>query len=85
MACLYCLGLINSYQLLSHFYIKSHMVKIRRSRAKSLSVNGRMDEAWTLEMIRTEDPITLSSYFIEQKIPFEPSDVHHAINLCFIS
>ena len=38
-------------------------------------------EAWTLEMIRTEDPITLSSYFIEQKIPFEPSDVHHAINL----
>ena len=38
-------------------------------------------EAWTLEMIRAEDPITLSSYFIEQKIPFEPSDVHHAINL----
>ena len=38
-------------------------------------------EAWALEIIRTEDPITLSSYFIEQKIPFEPSDVHHAINL----
>ena len=38
-------------------------------------------EAWALEMIRTEDPITLSSYFIEQKIPLEPSVVHHAINL----
>ena len=38
-------------------------------------------EAWALEMIRIEDPITLSSYFIEQKIPFELSDVHHAVNL----
>mgnify|MGYP001160804639 FL=1 len=38
-------------------------------------------EAWALEMIRTEDPITLSSYFIEQKIPLEPSVIHHAINL----
>ena len=38
-------------------------------------------EAWALEMIRTEDPITLSSYFIEQKIPFEPSVIQHAINL----
>jgi hypothetical protein len=38
-------------------------------------------EAWALEMIRTEDPITLSTYFIEQKIPFAPSDTHHAINL----
>jgi hypothetical protein len=37
--------------------------------------------AWAPEIIRTEDPITLSSYFIEQKIPFAPSVTHHAINL----
>ena len=38
-------------------------------------------EAWALEIIRKEDPITLSSYFIEQKIPLAPSGTHHAINL----
>ncbi len=38
-------------------------------------------EAWALEIIRKEDPITLSSYFIEQKIPLAPSVTHHAINL----
>ena len=52
--------------------------QVERSPYQSMEV---WTEAWTLEMIRTEDPITLSSYFIEQKIPLEPSFVHHAINL----
>ena len=52
--------------------------QVERSPYQSMEV---WTEAWALEMIRTEDPITLSSYFIEQKIPLEPSDVHHAINL----
>ena len=52
--------------------------KVERSPYRSMEA---WTEAWSLEMIRTEDPITLSSYFIEQKIPLEPSVVHHAINL----
>ena len=52
--------------------------QVERSPYQSMEV---WTEAWTLEMILTEDPITLSSYFIEQKIPLEPSFVHHAINL----
>ncbi len=38
-------------------------------------------DAWSLEMIRGEDPITLTSYFLEQAIPLAPSVTHHAINL----
>ena len=52
--------------------------KVERSPYQSME---EWTDAWSLEMIRTEDPITLSSYFLEQKIPIEPSVVHHAINL----
>lgn len=52
--------------------------QIERSSYQSMEA---WTDAWTLEIIRTEDPITLSSYFIEQKIPFAPSVTHHAINL----
>ncbi len=38
-------------------------------------------EAWSLDTIRHEDPITLTSYFLEEKIPLEPAVSHHAINL----
>jgi tetratricopeptide (TPR) repeat protein len=38
-------------------------------------------DSWLPEIIRAEDPITLSSYFIEQKIPFAQPATHHAINL----
>jgi hypothetical protein len=38
-------------------------------------------DAWTLDMIRSEDSITLSSYFFEQALPLPPSAAHHAINL----
>ena len=58
--------------------IWSEYDQVERSPYQSMDI---WTEAWSLEMIRTEDPITLSSYFIEQKIPFEPSNVHHAINL----
>ena len=54
--------------------------QVERSPYQSMDV---WTEAWALEMIRTEDPITLSTYFMEQKIPFAPSDTHHAINLLF--
>jgi tetratricopeptide (TPR) repeat protein len=52
--------------------------QIERSSYQSMEA---WTDAWTLEIIRTEDPITLNSYFIEQKIPFAPSVTHHAINL----
>jgi tetratricopeptide (TPR) repeat protein len=38
-------------------------------------------EAWSLEMIRNTDPISLSSYYLEQKLPFAPAVSQHAINL----
>ena len=38
-------------------------------------------DAWSLDTLRHEDPITLSSYFIESKIPLDPARTHHAINL----
>jgi hypothetical protein len=38
-------------------------------------------EAWSLDAIRGEDPITLSSYFLERALPFDPAITHHAINL----
>lgn len=38
-------------------------------------------DSWVPEIIRAEDPITLSSYFIEQSIPFALPATHHAINL----
>lgn len=38
-------------------------------------------EAWRMDMIRNEDPVTLSSYFLEQKLPLPPATAHHAVNL----
>ncbi|MGZ0709221.1 tetratricopeptide repeat protein [Coraliomargarita sp. W4R53] len=38
-------------------------------------------EAWAPDVIRAEDPFSLTSYFIERKLPFEPAVTHHAINL----
>lgn len=44
------------------------------------SMDGLAD-AWSLESIRTKDPFTLSSYFLEQRIPLPTGLVHHAVNL----
>lgn len=38
-------------------------------------------EAWAPQMIRYEDPITLTSYFLERAIPLDAAVTHHAINL----
>ncbi len=38
-------------------------------------------EAWTLASIRHHDPITLTSYFVEQQLPFSPELTHRALNL----
>lgn len=40
-----------------------------------------LGDVWTLETIRKEDPITLSSYFLERTFPLPTGHVHHAINL----
>ena len=56
--------------------------QIERSPYQSMEV---WTEAWALEMIRTEDPITLSSYFIEQKIPLELPSRHQHLPLHKIS
>jgi len=52
--------------------------QVERSPFQSME---RWTEAWTPEMIRSEDPVTLSSYFLEQQLPLPPAAAHHAINL----
>jgi hypothetical protein len=52
--------------------------QVERSPYQSMKV---WTDSWAPEIICAEDPITLSSYFIEQKIPFELPATHHAINL----
>ncbi len=52
--------------------------QVERSPYQSMEV---WTDSWLPEIIRAEDPITLSSYFIEQKIPFAQPATHHAINL----
>ena len=42
---------------------------------------NRLADAWTLESIRSGDPLTASSYFLEKRLPFPTARVHHAINL----
>jgi hypothetical protein len=37
--------------------------------------------AWSLENVRQNDPISISSYFLEQTIPLPPAAVHHGINI----
>jgi hypothetical protein len=38
-------------------------------------------DAWQVKAIRNDDPITLTSYFLEQSLPFPTAIVHRAINL----
>lgn len=52
--------------------------QVERSPYQSMEV---WTDSWVPGIIRAEDPITLSSYFIEQKIPFAQPAAHHAINL----
>lgn len=37
--------------------------------------------AWKIENLRQHDPLSISSYFLEQAIPLPPSTVHHGINI----
>jgi hypothetical protein len=58
--------------------IWSEFDEVERSPYQSMET---WTEAWSPEIIRREDPITLTSYFIEQTIPLDPAVTHHAINL----
>lgn len=37
--------------------------------------------AWSLESVRQNDPLSISSYFLEQTIPLPSAAVHHGINI----
>ena len=52
----------------------------QEQRSAYQSMDGLAD-AWTIESIRTGDPLTLSSYFLEDRLPFPGGQTHHAINL----
>lgn len=47
----------------------------------AFSSMDQLADAWSLESIRREDPLTLSSYFLEQHLPLPVGAVHHTINL----
>jgi hypothetical protein len=52
--------------------------KVERSPYQSMD---SWTEAWSLDTIRGDDPLTISSYFLEKKLLFDPAQTHHAINL----
>lgn len=52
--------------------------QVSRSQFTEMSA---LSEAWTLDSIRSNDPITISSYFLEQKLPLPLHISHRAINL----
>ena len=58
--------------------IWSEYDEVERSAYQSLD---SWTQAWSPEMLRHEDPISLNSYFLEQKLPFPPALTHHTINL----
>ncbi|MDQ8195951.1 hypothetical protein QEH59_16065 [Coraliomargarita sp. SDUM461004] len=77
--CLLVLLTIGSYApILTSDLIWSEYDEVRRSPYQSM-------ESWTEVLssanIRTADPISLSSYFLEQQIPFDAAATHHGINL----
>lgn len=51
---------------------------VERSAFQSME---RWQDAWTLDSIRENDPLTLSSYFLEQAIPLPTHVVHRSINI----
>ena len=38
-------------------------------------------EAWTMDNLRNHDPISLTSYFLEQALPLPTAQAHHGINI----
>lgn len=41
----------------------------------------RWQEAWTLNAIRSENPLSVTSYFLESSLPIDPAIAHRLINL----
>ena len=64
--------------LLRSEVIWSEYDQVKRSSFPEMS---SWTDAWTLEAIRMDDPITLTSYFLEQAIPLNPMITQRAINL----
>jgi tetratricopeptide (TPR) repeat protein len=52
--------------------------QVERSSFQSIET---LTEVWTSSKYLKDDPITLSSYFLEQALPLPTSVVHHSINL----
>ena len=51
---------------------------VERSSYQSME---RWQDAWTLDAIRRENPVSVTSYFLEQSIPLNPALTHRLINL----
>ena len=64
--------------LLSSDILWSDYDSVERTPFQSME---RWQDAWTLDSIRQNDPITITSYFLEQAIPLPAPAVHRGINI----
>ena len=64
--------------LLSSDLLWSDYDEVERSPYQSMT---NWQAAWSLESLRQNDPISISSYFLEQAIPLPSAAVHHGINI----
>ena len=64
--------------LLSSDVLWTDYDSVERSAFQSME---RWQDAWTLDSIRHNDPITITSYFLEQSIPLPTPAVHRGINI----
>ncbi|MFQ3226273.1 MAG: tetratricopeptide (TPR) repeat protein [Lentimonas sp.] len=64
--------------LLSSDVLWSDYDSVERSPFQSME---SWQQAWTLDSIRQNDPITITSYFLEQAIPLPAPAVHRGINI----
>lgn len=64
--------------LLSSDVLWSDYDSVERSPFQSMD---SWQQAWSLDSIRQNDPITITSYFLEQAIPLPTAAVHRSINI----
>ena len=77
-ACLFVITITGFFPLLLSQSVWSTHDHVERSAYTS---DQRWQDAWKIESIRDYDPISLTSYWIEQAIPLPLSILHYGINI----
>ena len=77
-ACLFVITIAGFFPLLLSQSVWSTHDHVERSTYTS---DQRWQDAWKIESLRDNDPISLTSYWIEQAIPLPISILHYGINI----